>query len=555
MLRFLRRAPQFRARCHDQLATWEPYQGVQQCAGRSESQPTQAAASAPASQPEPLSQQHPQQQGPASLQPMQGRIAARGCTAARCSWPVGALVAGAAPVRQLATGTPASLVRAVEQTKEGSRRKPGGGRGSGNTSGKASAGGTCRDKAGRRSSSSPLLACLARYGISDLPGLRPKHLAFSQEEVSSNVEPKLAALAAEGLGPRQMAKLVGNRSNSVLACSYTKTFLPNLQLLQQITGHTQRDRDSRRPEVTAVGKALSVSIAAMYLIRDPSKVQQLLQWLEGSLCLGMEQLAACNSLCTALHLSADTASAVCLLLQQYQVPAQQVAHMLLRRPELFACKPELVFQRIPALQQHLGLDAEAALQIGVAHPHILACKLEASLPPLLQFLDSYMGEVGAGRRLVLAQPNLAGSTVTALERSIASLAARGCGRLRIQEIINKHPVTLQVDLSSPLQQQKLDWIDRVSPWTLADFLDSPRNYHTTTRRLAGRLALLRTYGLQPPPSPAVLAVYNNARFLGYMNRHLARQERELPWASMAEWEKEWLGTDAGREWGFPPVKD
>ena len=40
-----------------------------------------------------------------------------------------------------------------------------------------------------------------------------------------------------------------------------------------------------------------------------------------------------------------------------------------------------------------------------------------------------------------------------------------------------------------------------------------------------------------------------------VRKQLARQGRELPWASWAEWEEAWLGTKEGREWGFPPLKE
>ena len=114
---------------------------------------------------------------------------------------------------------------------------------------------------------------------------------------------------------------------------------------------------------------------------------------------------------------------------------------------------------------------------------------------------------------------------------------------------------LGLNLDSPLQQQKLDWIERVSPWTLDDFLATPTYFLYTTRRLAARVALLGECGLPPPSTPGVLAVLSDSRFLNSMRKQLARQKRELPWASWAEWEDAWFGTEEGREWGFPPLKE
>ncbi len=81
----------------------------------------------------------------------------------------------------------------------------------------------------------PLHACLLQHGIADMaPFSTPKHLALSQEAVSSNVEPKLAALAAEGLNPAQIARLLSVASHPLLPCKFGDTFGPNLALLRQI---------------------------------------------------------------------------------------------------------------------------------------------------------------------------------------------------------------------------------------------------------------------------------------------------------------------------------
>ncbi|GAB4822909.1 hypothetical protein N2152v2_009955 [Parachlorella kessleri] len=415
------------------------------------------------------------------------------------------------------------------------------------------------DSSSRPAQPCPLHACLLQHGITDLAAFSsPKHLALSQEAVDSNVEPKLAALAADGLTPKQIQQLLKAKTTaSTLSCSYKGTFLPNLQLLRQIGAFVEHRPHPKAPNLTAPGKILaaSPSAAAIYLSRDHSKVQQLLQWLEGSLGSGLRQLSACKDLCNALLLSAGAASAVCLLLQRQHVPSEQVAQMLIQQPTSFGLKPEVLFARIGAIQRHLGLEAAAALQVAIACPKLLTVQLESSLPALLLFLDGYMGEEGAGRRLVRAQPMLGLVAAKAAARSVGNLAARGHSQQRVRGMISKHPTLLHLDLDSPLQQQKLDWIKRESPWSLEVFLETPRYFVASARRLASRLALLEECGLQPPPNPGTLATYSNARYLDTVRKQLARQGRDLPWASWAEWEGVWLGTEEGREWGFPPLKD
>ncbi|GAB4822902.1 hypothetical protein N2152v2_009948 [Parachlorella kessleri] len=291
----------------------------------------------------------------------------------------------------------------------------------------------------------PLHACLLRYGITDLAAFSaPRHLALNQEAVSSNVEPKLAALAAEGLSPTQTLQLMRGHV-SPLPCSYANVFTPNLQLLRQIVANTDHRPHSKAPHLTAAGKILATApaTAAKYLSRDPSKVQQLLQWLEGSLGIG----------------------------------------------------------------------------------------------------------------LVLAQPSVGTLSVKLAERSVGSLAARGQSQKQIQGMIDRTPSLIILDLDSPLQRQKLDWIERVSPWTLDDFLSVPSYFTYSTRRLAARLALLRECGLQPPSTPNRLAQPSSATFTANVRKRLAKRGGQLPWASWAEWEEAWLGTEEGREWGFPPLKD
>ncbi|GAB4822896.1 hypothetical protein N2152v2_009942 [Parachlorella kessleri] len=361
----------------------------------------------------------------------------------------------------------------------------------------------------------PLHACLLRYRITDFEAFsEPKHLALSQEEVSSNFEPKLAALVAEGLRPKQISQL------------------------------------------TATGTALAASQddVAMYLSRAPSKVQQLLQWLDGSLGIGLKRLAACSNLCSVLSVSAGAANAVCSMLQMQQVPAAQVARLLLRQPTLFKYRPEILFARIGALQQHLGLGAAAALQVSISNPRLLSTNLEARLPPLLRFLGDYMAEEGAGRRLVRAQPALGTLTAKIAERCVGNLAARGYRQQQIREMIDKQPTLLGLDLDSLVQQQKLAWIKTRSAWPIEAFFEDPRCFMASTRRLAGRVALLRECGLQPDATPSNVARQSNVAFSAAVRERLASQQRKLRWASWAEWEEAWLGTEEGREWGFPPLK-
>ncbi|GAB4822930.1 hypothetical protein N2152v2_009976 [Parachlorella kessleri] len=403
----------------------------------------------------------------------------------------------------------------------------------------------------------PLHACLLRHGITDLAAFSaPKHLALSWEVVSSNVEPKLAALVAEGLSPKQMGQLLGQGTNSPLACSYKDTFQPNLQLLQQTAAYVPK-RQGPKSHLTAAGMFLAASprAAASYLSRDPGKVQQLLRWLEGSLGIGLQRLAACSSLCYALALSAGAASAVCLSLQEQQVSAERVAHMLVRQPTVFGLQPRVLSARLEALQSNLDLHTAAALQLALANSRLLTGNMEANLPSLLRFLDGYMGEEGAGRRLVRAQPALVTLTAKIAERSIGSLPARGYSQQQIQRMIFKLATILALNLDSPLQRQKLDWIERVSPWVLDDFLDKPQYLVTKTRRLAARLALLQECKLQPPSTAATVTTTSDGRFINSVNKRLARQGRELPYVSWAEWEEAWLSTEEGREWGFPPHKE
>ncbi|GAB4822926.1 hypothetical protein N2152v2_009972 [Parachlorella kessleri] len=397
----------------------------------------------------------------------------------------------------------------------------------------------------------PLHACLLRYGFQDLAAVSaPKHLALSQEAVSSNVEPKLAALAAEALSHKQVW-LVFKAHNSLVWCNYADTFQLNLHLLRDIAAHMKYRPHPKAPQLTAVGKVLAGSpgAVAQYLTRDPRKVQQLLRCLESDLGIGLEQLATCSSLCECLRMSASTAQAVIALPLGKKVPVQQVARMALAAPNLFGRSTTILAAKLAALEEVVDLDAAAALQLAS-----LLYDIKARLPPLLRFLDGYMGVEGAGRRLVRAQPVLGTISAATAEGNIGSLAARGYSQQEIQRIINSLPGFLTHDLDSPLQQQKLDWIERMSPWTLDDFLSVPVYFTYSTRRLAARLALLRECGLQFSPTPRDLAVPSNASFMALVGERLVKQGAKLPCASWAEWEEAWLGTEEGREWGFPPLK-
>jgi hypothetical protein len=120
-------------------------------------------------------------------------------------------------------------------------------------------------------------------------------------------------------------------------------------------------------------------------------------------------------------------------------------------------------------------------------------------------------------------------------------------------MISKYPNLLNLDLASPTQQQKLDWIATVSPWTLDDFLASPSYLSGATRTLASRLDFMRQHELALPASPGTLASYSNARFMSEMCKRLAKQGRQPVVADWAGWEGAWLQTEAGQKWGFPPL--
>jgi hypothetical protein len=309
------------------------------------------------------------------------------------------------------------------------------------------------------------------------------------------------------------------------------------------------------PQLTAVGRLVAgASVkAAEYLSRDHAKVQQLVRWLKGSLGLGLAELAGCNTLCQVLLLRVEAAQAVSSLLLGQGVPAGEVSRILLASPTMFSCSPKLLQARLGFLQRELGLNAAAALDLGMRQPRLLTRKLEDSLPPLLRFLDGYMGEEGAGRSLAVKDIAIGTLTAAAAERSVSGLAARGFGQEQVRGMITKHPSLLVLDLDSPTQQQKLDWIATVSPWALDDFLASPRNFGAATRRLASRLDFMQQHGMQLPDSPGTLATCSDARFMFLMCKRLAKQGRTPAVADWASWEEAWLQTDAGKKWGYPPL--
>jgi hypothetical protein len=401
----------------------------------------------------------------------------------------------------------------------------------------------------------PLHTCLLRHGITDLgPFSTLNHLGLSQEVVSSKVEPKLAALAAEGLSPAQMARLLA-ASHSPVWCSYGDTFRPNLELLRSVLAFSEYQPHPQAPQLTAVGRVLAGAPghAAMYLTRDHAKVQRLVRWLDGSLGIGLAQLAGCKTLYHALYQPVESLQAVSSMLLGQGVPAEEVARVFLAQPTLFGRDPKLLQARLGCLQRELRLDAAAALQLAVQEPPLLMKKLEDSLPPLLHFLDGYMGVEGAGRGLVLRQPVLGSKSAQAAKRAVSSLAARGYSQEQIRGMISKYPTLLAMDLGSPTQQQKLEWIATVSPWTLDDFLASPTYLAYDTRRLASRLDFMRQHGLALPDSPGTLATTSNASFMSMMRKRLAKQGRQPAVADWAAWEGAWLQTEAGKKWGYPPL--
>ena len=135
------------------------------------------------------------------------------------------------------------------------------------------------------------------------------------------------------------------------------------------------------------------------------------------------------------------------------------------------------------------------------------------------------------------------------------MEARGYSRQQVQAMVRKFPALLYLDLDSPLQQQKLEGIQTVSPWTVGTFLSVPTYFASvTTRRLASRLDFLLQHELSAPASPGKLVVLSDARFLADVGKQLARQGRKLAVADWRAWEDSWLKTEAGRKWGFPPLK-
>jgi hypothetical protein len=408
---------------------------------------------------------------------------------------------------------------------------------------------------GRAKQQCPLHACLLRHGIAELdPFSTPKHLALSQEVVRSNVEPKLAALAAEGLSPARMLRLLVAKP-SPLWCSFGATFLPKLELLRKILVLNDYHPHPQAPQLTAVGRVLagSPTSSAKFLLRDHAKVERLVRWLEGSLGIGPAQLAGCKALYTALCQPVDSAQAVWSMLLGQGMPAGEVARVFLSTPTMFGRSPKLLEARLGFLQQELGLHAAAALGIVVQQPRLLTSNVQARLPPLLRFLDGYLGEEGAGPGLVLKQPALGTVSARAAKHVVSSLTARGYSQAQVRGMIAKFPVFLIMDLDSPTQQQKLDWIATVSPWTLDDFLTSPTYFGYSTRRLASRLDFMRQHDLELPNTPRALAVPSDARFMSSMRTRLAKQGRAPAVADWAVWDEAWLQSEAGKKWGYPPL--
>ncbi|GAB4819589.1 hypothetical protein N2152v2_006635 [Parachlorella kessleri] len=423
-------------------------------------------------------------------------------------------------------------------------------------SGGSSDGSTSIDSEWDPAQSCPLHACLLQYGISNLAAFcRPRHLALSQEAVSSDVEPKLAALAAEGLSPRHLERLLLNNSHQLLACSYRSTFKPNLQLLRQLAVYREHEVHPEAPQLTAVGKLLAASTpsSARYLACDPRKVQQLVQWLGTNLDVTKPRLAGCSALCQALQQTAASVEKAAVALQEQSVPKHEVARVFLVAPGILGRRPALVAARAGFLAKQLQVDPAAAMNLIVRWPPLALREIEARLPPLLNFLDDYMGVEGAGQRLVLEQPAVAGTCADSAQCSTSALEAVTGSKHEVLATVEKLPTVLMMNLSTPLQQQKLEWIAQ-SPWPLVVFLSNPRYLAGKTRRLASRMAFLRESGLPPPASPALLVTRFDDRFRADVSRMLKKQGRELLCASWPEWLAVWLGTDEGKKWGFPPLR-
>lgn len=85
------------------------------------------------------------------------------------------------------------------RAKSGSSSGRSGGSGGGNSPASAPA---------AASQLSPLQRCLQRHGLPQLAFWDGKHTDLTEELVQSNLEPKLAALEAEGVGPEALARCV-----------------------------------------------------------------------------------------------------------------------------------------------------------------------------------------------------------------------------------------------------------------------------------------------------------------------------------------------------------
>ena len=123
------------------------------------------------------------------------------------------------------------------------------------------------------------------------------------------------------------------------------------------------------------------------------------------------------------------------------------------------------------------MPAATALALVVQQPALLTRDLATNLPLLLAYLDELMeGHLppeersGAGRQLVVRHATLGCITAECAQSTVRALAALGYQPEQIRGMVAVFPTLLNRDLTSPLQQQKLEWIRRVSPWSLDDFL-------------------------------------------------------------------------------------
>ena len=402
----------------------------------------------------------------------------------------------------------------------------------------------------------PLHACLREFGFADLaPFSEKRHLALSAETVERDVQPKLAALAAEGLMPQQAAKLL-LQTHSPLPCDYVAVFAPNLALLAGLLALRQEEYvpPPGQPQLTAVGALLAEqpSDAAKLLSRSPELIGAMLRWAEGELGVSRAALAGSANILNALRVSAEAGRRAREMLSGLGCDHAAAAKLFLCAPSIFRLDPVMILRpRLRFLQQALRIESTAALTLVQRNPRLILQNIEGTLPGLLACLDECMGEAGAGRRLVLKDPRVGTAIASTAQREIAGMKARGLSHAEIVAQIEAFPSLLARNAASFAQQQKRDWFEQASPWP-ATLLDSvPRVRAASLRRLASRHDFMVQHGLELY-SIESLARSPDTEFAECMGKKLGRPFSEADWRA---WVRGWLDTESGRRWGFKPRAD